>query len=154
MKQVKRIHDISAQGASGEDLSADHHRPDPEVLEKKPDVNSLQHISFGFWRNLILVSDYPVRLQTSEKFQQSKRWQSFFGISGRLTSKSMATFRQSNHPRIFASTANPNPVINLFPVPDLKDNNGIFVHSEDYPVITHPQFSVTSKASFKGLAIF
>ncbi len=36
MKQVKRIHDISAQGASGEDLSADHHRPDPEVLEKKP----------------------------------------------------------------------------------------------------------------------
>ena len=109
MKQVKRIHDISAQGASGEDLSADHHRPDPEVLEKKPDVNSLQHIGFGFWRNLILVSDYPVRLQTSEKFRQSKRWQVFFGISGRITSESMATFRQSNHPRYFYFNGAPQP---------------------------------------------
>ena len=36
MKDVKRIHDISGQRVLGEDISADHDRPDPEVLEKKP----------------------------------------------------------------------------------------------------------------------
>ena len=33
---VNRIHDISGQGISGEGLLADHDRPDPEALEKKP----------------------------------------------------------------------------------------------------------------------
>ncbi len=36
MEHVNRIHDISGQRVSGEDLSADRDRPDPEVLEKKP----------------------------------------------------------------------------------------------------------------------
>lgn len=36
MKQTSRIHDISKHEIQDRDISANHVRPDPEVLEKKP----------------------------------------------------------------------------------------------------------------------
>ena len=36
MQVVEGVYDVSGQGISGEDISADHDRPDPEVLENKP----------------------------------------------------------------------------------------------------------------------